>query len=126
MTALHISILVLLTLFYAWRYAGMVIDPDWAMFNLQAFTGSRYGKDFVDCKTPAIHWWYYGIAKVVGADIWKVRFLHHTLIGLGCVALYFLTGFWSALTLLILVQSAWLLAFHGNVGQQRGNLRRNA
>ncbi len=102
-----------LALWYAWRYSRAEIDPDWAMFNLQAFTGSRYGRDFLDCKTPLIHWWYYAIARVVGRDVGRVRFAHHLLVSLPGI----IVGGWAGLAFVTLVNSGWLWAFHGNVGQ---------
>jgi len=112
-------LLLLVDLFYAWRYAGITIDPDFAMFNFASFTGSWYGRDFVDCKSPAIHIWYWILAKIVGVDIIRIRILHTFLIGLPGVIFYILTGnFWCALAFIVIVNSGWLYAFHGNVGQQ--------
>lgn len=111
-------LLLLLSLFLAWRYSKTSIDPDWAYFNLWGFTGSAYGKDFADCKTPIIHLWYLGLSKLVGKNIARVRFANHFLIGSVGALLYLLTGnFWGALAYTVLVNSGWLLAFHGNVGQ---------
>ena len=116
-----IVLLVLLALFYAWRYASMEIDPDWAMFNFAAFTGAWYGRDFADCKTPAIHLWYYAIARIVGRNVWRVRFTHHILTSLpGLIVGY--ENFWAGLAFIVLVQSGQLLAFHGNVGQAPAGL----
>lgn len=105
---------ILLAVWLAWRYSRIEVDPDWAMFNLAAFTGAWYGRDFLDCKTPAIHLWYYGIARLVGADVQRVRFTHHLLVSIPGV----LVGGWAGLAFVMLVNSGWLLAFHGNVGQQ--------
>jgi hypothetical protein len=115
--------LLLLSVFYAWRYARTTIDPDFAMFNLAAFSGSIYGRDFADCKMPTIHAWYWLLAKIVGVDIWRVRCLHTVLVSLPGVAFYLLTGnFWSALAFIVFVNSGFLYAFHGNVGQQAAGL----
>jgi len=103
-----------LTAYQSYRYAKADIDPDWAYFNLTAFTGARYGRDFPDCKTPAIHLWYWLLAKIVGADIGRVRFAHHMLLG---SAAALVVGGAGALALVVLLNSGWLLAFHGNVGQ---------
>ena len=114
-----ILLLLLVSAFVAWRYSKSEIDPDWALFNMAAFTESWYGRDFADCKPPAIHLWYWAIAKIVGVNIQRVRFTHHFLIGaLGGVLAVALTGdFWAGLAFTVLVNSAWLYAFHGNVGQ---------
>lgn len=113
-----IAILLAVSLFHAWRYSRTSIDPDWAYFNLWGFTGSVYGRDFADCKTPLIHLWYLGLSKLVGRSIPVVRFTNHFLIGSVGVLIYFLTGnFLAALSFTVLVNSGWLLAFHGNVGQ---------
>ena len=69
-----ILILALVALWYAWRYSKSTIDPDWAMFNFEGFCNSWYGRDYLDCKTPLIHLWYWAIAKVVGKDVARVKF----------------------------------------------------
>jgi hypothetical protein len=110
--------LILITIYVSWQYSKTDIDPDWAMFNLAGFTGSWYGRDFVDCKSPGVHIWYWLISKVVGADIAKVKFTNHFLVGIVSVVIYFMTGqFWAALAYLTLINSGWLMTFHGNVGQ---------
>lgn len=113
------SVILLLIAFYmAWAYSKTEVDPDWAFFNLAAFTGSWYGRDFADCKTPAIHLWYYGVAKLVGVDVKKVKFAHHFLMGaMGILVMYLTNSFWNGLAFTVLINSAWLYAFHGNVGQ---------
>lgn len=118
MLLLPILPLLLISAYHAWRYAQTDIDPDWSLFNMAAFTGSWYGRDFIDCKTPGVHLWYWGLAKLVGADIARVRFLHHLLLGLVSVPIYLLTGsFWDALIYAVLINAGWLWTFHGNVGQ---------
>ena len=113
-----VLLLLAISLYYGWRYSQTEVDPDWSMFNLQAFTGSRYGRDFADCKTPAIHYWYYLLAKIVGADVRRVKFAHHFLLGSVGIILYLTTGnLYASLAYTILINSGWLLAFHGNVGQ---------
>lgn len=102
-----------LSLWYAWRYSRIEIDPDWSMFNFAAFTGAWYGRDFLDCKTPAIHLWYWAIAKLVGADVRRVKFAHHILISIPGL----IVGGWPGLAFIVLVNSGWLQGFHGNVGQ---------
>jgi hypothetical protein len=114
-----IFILALLSLWYAWRYSKSSVDPDWAMFNFEGFCGSWYGRDYLDCKTPAIHLWYWAITKVVGRNVARVKFTHHLLIGAMSLIVYLVSGsIWIAFAYLILVNSGWLFAFHGNVGQQ--------
>jgi len=113
----YLSILALVG-YYAYRYSKTTIDPDWAMFNMGGFTNAIYGRDFVDCKTPLIHLWYAGIAAIVGKSVSRVRFTHHTLVSLPSLALYWYTGsVWIALAFVAMVNSGWLFAFHGNVGQ---------
>ena len=112
------GVLLSISLFHAWRYSKMSIDPDWSYFNLWGFTGSVYGRDFADCKTPIIHLWYLALAKIVGRSIPAVRFANHFLIGSVGTVLFLLTGnFPAALAYTVLVNSGWLLAFHGNVSQ---------
>lgn len=108
------------SIYKAWQYSKLDVDPDWSMFNLAAFAGSWYGRDFVDCKSPSIHIWYWLIAKIVGVQIRKVVFTHHLIIGcFGSLLIYAVSGnFWIALVYLVLVTSGFLLTFHGNVGQQ--------
>lgn len=114
-----ILLLLLPTSFVAWRYAKMPVDPDAALFMLPAITGSWYGKDFADCKTPVVHVWHWLLAQVVGKDVERIRFAHHLLVGgVGSSLVLILTGdFWKALAFATLVNSGWLYAFHGNVGQ---------
>ena len=107
-----------LVVWYAWKYSKTSIDPDWAMFNLGGFTGALYGRDFVDCKSPLIHLWYAGLAAIVGKNVEKVRFLHHVLVSLPGLALFSYTGSIPlGLGFVVLINSGFLLAFHGNVGQ---------
>lgn len=107
-----------LNAYIAYRYANIVADPDWAMFNMFAFTKSVYGRDFVDCKPPGIHIWYWLLAMLVGKNVKRVRFANHFLIGMVGFAVYLLTGnALYGLAFSVLVNSGWLLAFHGNVGQ---------
>lgn len=112
-------LLLLVNAFIAWRYAEAEIDPDWAIFNMAAFTGSWYGRDFADCKPPTIHLWYWAIAKVVGVNVKRVRFAHHFLIGAagGLLAVALTGDFWAGLAFAVLVNSGWWYAFHGNVSQ---------
>lgn len=118
MTLAAVFSLLSLSIFFAWRYSRTSADPDWAYFNLWGFTGSVYGHDFVDCKTPAIHLWYLALSKLVGKDIARVKFANHLLVGSVGVLVYLITGnLWNALIYTVMVNSGWLLAFHGNVGQ---------
>jgi len=94
------------------------VDPDWAYFNLWGITGSVYGRDFVDCKTPGIHLWYLLLSKLVGKNIARIKFANHFLIGSVGAIVYLLTGdIWAGLAYTVLVNSEVLLSFHGNVGQ---------
>jgi hypothetical protein len=116
---LVIACLLIPTVWVAWRYALSPVDPDIALFLLPRFTGSWYGRDFVDCKTPGIYIWYYLIGLVVGKSIERVRFTSHLLVGFGGgMLVYLLTGeFWSAFAFMILINAGFIYAFHGNVGQ---------
>ena len=109
------GLLLCLSAFLAWRYSKTSVDPDWAYFNLYAFTGSLYGRDFADCKTPGVHIWYWLLSKVVGVNVERIKFANHCLVGLAGLAL--LPNFPAALAYTVLVNSGWLLSFHGNVGQ---------
>ena len=117
--ALGLSLsLLLISAYYAWRYSKTSVDPDWAYFNLYAFTGSLYGRDFADCKTPGVHIWYWLLSRLVGRDVKRVKFANHFLLGAVGVILFVMTGnYWSSLAYTVLINSGWLLAFHGNVGQ---------
>lgn len=107
-----------ISLYHAWRYSKTSADPDWAYFNLYAFTGSMYGRDFPDCKTPGIHIYYWLLSRLVGTDVRRIKFANHFLVGSVGALLYCLTGnYWGALAYTVLVNAGWLLAFHGNVGQ---------
>lgn len=111
-------LLLLISAWYAWRYSRIEADPDWALFNLPAFTGSWYGRDYPDCKSPAIYAWFYALAKLTRGDMLRIRFLHQFLIGAGSVLVYWMTGSpWAGLAFLTLVSSGWLYNFHGNVSQ---------
>jgi hypothetical protein len=111
-------LLVAISVFQAWRYSKTTIDPDLAMFTLWGITGSAYGRDFVDCKTPGVHLYYLLLSKVVGRDIERIRFANHLLMGLGGVLIYAVSGnFYYGLAFTVLVNSGFLYAFHGNVGQ---------
>ena len=115
---MSLLLILLVSAWYAWRYAKSEVDPDWALFNMAAFTGSWYGRDFLDCKTPAVHLWYYALAKIVGTDVKRVRFTHHFLVGsAGILVMYLTNSFWNGLAFTVFVNAPWLYAFHGNVGQ---------
>lgn len=113
--------LLLLTLlgstWQAWRYSRAPADPDFGLFALKALTGTRLA-DVVDCKSPAIHLWYGLLARLVGRDVDRVRLAHTLAVGAGGALLaYHLAGPWAALAFAVLVNSGWLMAYHGNVGQ---------
>jgi hypothetical protein len=108
--------LVLLTLFYAWRQSKALVDPDIAMFLLPGFVGSHYGRDFADCKTPAIHYTYWLLTKIVGKSIPRVKFAYSLLISSFGLAYFAITkDFIGAGIFIVLLNSGWLLSFHGNV-----------
>lgn len=110
--------LFLANIFLSWRNSKTSADPDWSYFNLWGFTGAVYGRDFADCKTPAIHLWYLFLSKIAGRDVKRVKFAHHFILGLSGMMLYHLTGnFWNSLLFIVMLNSGWLLAFHGNVTQ---------
>ena len=110
--------LVLLSAYYAWRYAIIPIDPDQAMYMFESMGVGWYGKDYTDCKSPAIHLWFWAISKVVGRNVERIRFAHYFLIGMSSLLIYWLTGsFLIALAFLVLVNSGWIWGFNGNVGQ---------
>lgn len=119
-----IACLALISFYYAWRYSKTSADPDWSMFNLAGFTGSWWGRDFADCKSPGVHLWYYLLSRIAGVQklkdtqkgVERVKFLHHFFIGIGCIVFYIVSDQpLAALILLVLAQSGWLLSFHGNV-----------
>ena len=118
MILLSVISLLALTTFMAWRYSKTAVDPDLGMYLLPAFTGAAYGRDFVDCKTPGVHTWHWLLSKLVGRNVERVKFANHWLVGIVGILLYFLTGsFTIALVYTVMVNSGFLFAFHGNVGQ---------
>jgi len=117
MTYLLVIPLLSLVAWTAYNYSKQPPDPDWAYFHLTGFTGSKWGKDFEDIKSPLVHWINVVFTKV-GKTIPRVRFLEYFFYGsVGCV--YFLaTGnFAPALLYTVLVNTPWLWAFTGNVSQ---------
>lgn len=114
--------LLLLTLsssvWVAWQYAKIPSDPDFGLFALRGLTGTKLG-EVVDCKSPGVHLWYWLLAVVSGRDERRVRFLHSLIVSwTGALLAYGLTGNgWAALAMATLLQSGWLMAFHGNVDQ---------
>jgi hypothetical protein len=108
--------LLILNLYYAWRFAGLDIDPDFALFNMAGQTGAWYGKDFVDCKSPAVHIWFWLLSRIT-PSVYGVRFLHFFITGIPGLVYTYLTGnLWGGLAFIVLVHSGFLLTFHGNVG----------
>jgi hypothetical protein len=105
-----------INLFYTWRYAGLNIDPDFALFNMAGQVGSWYGKDFVDCKSPLVHFWFWLLSKV-WPSVYGVRFLHHFITGVPGIIYTLITGdIWGGLAFIVMIHSGFLYAFHGNVG----------
>jgi hypothetical protein len=110
-------VLIALCVFFAWRLSKVVADPDWAVFNLPGLVGSHYGRDFVDCKTPAIHYTNWLITKIFGKTVPRTKFGYHLLVSLMGVAYFAITkDFVGAFVYIVMINSGWLLAFHGNVG----------
>jgi hypothetical protein len=117
-TTLQMLSLLLISSYLSWRHSKTETDPDWAMFNLAGFTGSWYGRDFADCKTPGIHIWYWLLCKTVGKSEVRVKFANHFLIGIVGMVFYQATGqFIPALIYTVMINSAWLWVFTGNVTQ---------
>lgn len=117
-------LLIAIAIFQSWRLAKTEADPDWAMFNFAAFTGSWYGRDFADCKTPGIHLYYWLIAKLVGPSIQRVKFVDHFLTALpGCLLwLVDPSKFVVSLIYVSLINSPHFYAFTGNVGHLAASL----
>jgi len=114
---MQVPLLILISLFLSWRLSRTTADPDWAMFNLAAFTGSWYGRDFIDCKTPGIHLYYWAIAKLTGAEIPRVKFADHMLTSLPGIIYTAVTGeLIPGLVYIALINAPHLHAFTGNVG----------
>jgi hypothetical protein len=110
------AVLIALCVFFAWRLSKVVADPDWAVFNLPGMVGSHYGKDFVDCKTPAIHYTNWLITKIFGKTVPRTKFGYHLVVSLLGVMYFAITkDFVGAFVYIIMINSGWLLAFHGNV-----------
>jgi len=115
--AIILAVYALIAYYYADRYSKSDIDPDWAMFNLAGFTGSIYGRDFVDCKSPLVHGLYWLIAKVVGKDVRRVKLAYHLIVSaFGSAYILASQDVAGGFAYLVLVNSGWLYAFHGNVG----------
>lgn len=113
---LLLLLLLGINVFFAWRYAPLDIDPDFALFNMAGQVGSWYGKDFVDCKSPLVHIWFWLLSKLSNS-LYGVRFIHYYLTGLPGIVYYWITGdFIGAFAFVVLVHSGHLYAFHGNVG----------
>jgi len=118
-TITWVLIILILGAYLAWQYSKTEADADFAMFNLAAFTGSWYGRDFADCKSPLVHLYFWAIAKAAAADVKRVKFAHHFLVG-GVTGVLFglITGNYSGgLAFTMLVNAGRLNAFTGNVGQ---------
>lgn len=112
----YLLLLFAVNIFFAWRYANIDIDPDFAMFNLWGQTGAAYGKDILDCKTPMVHLWFLLLSKIT-KTIQQVRFVHYFITGIPGMIYALITGdTWGGLAFIVLVHSGFLLAFHGNVG----------
>lgn len=114
---IEMLLLVALNAYISSVYARIDVEPDFATFAMWGVTGARYGKDFVDCKTPLVHSWLALLGKLFKGRIDLMRVTHYLITGAPSAIYYALTGdFAGALAFLVMVHSGWLLAFHGNVG----------
>lgn len=119
----HIAILLALNIWIAYRYAFQPLGPDEGIWMLSGWTGARYGRDYVDCKPPGIHVWFWLLAKLTRKSVWASKFLHHITIGLLIVAAYALSGsLGTALLATALLQSGWLRAYQSWMDQVSGAL----
>lgn len=117
MNSMQLLLLIAIPIYHSWRLCKTTADADWAMFNLAAFTGSWYGRDFADCKTPGIHLYYWLIAKLVGADVKRVKFVDHMITAAPGIIYYLLTNdFYVALVYVAIVNSPHFQSFAGNIG----------
>lgn len=98
-------------LWYATRYAVQVIGPDEGIWLLWGMTGSRYGRDWTDCKPPGIHAWMALLAALTGRRLALMKWLHHTTIGAICVVVTAKAGLGAGLLATVMLQSAWLYAY---------------
>jgi hypothetical protein len=58
------------------------------------------------------------LVKLVGKSVPRVKFIHHALLGMAGIGVYLLSGnIWNGIAFTVLINSGWLMAFHGNVGQ---------
>ena len=113
---IEIAVLLLLNIFLSVRYAKLDVDPDFAAFTMWGITGAKYGKDFVDCKTPLVHLWFLLLSRIK-CQIEALRGIHVFVTGLPALIYFaFTKDFAGALAFLVLVHSGWLLSFHGNIG----------
>jgi len=117
LSAFEFGLLLTLGVYLAWRYALVTLDPDAGLFMAWGMVGAAYGRDFADCKTPAVHLLYLVLTRLVGRDVVRVKFAYHLLVNAGAAAIVFVAGPWAALALLVLVNAGWLWTWHGNVGQ---------
>ncbi len=114
---IEMLLLVALNAYISSVYARIDVEPDFATFAMWGVTGARYGKDFVDCKTPLVHSWLALLGKLCKQRIVYMRLIHFLVTGAPATIYYALTkDFAGALAFLVMVHSGWLLAFHGNVG----------
>lgn len=110
---------ILISAYTAWRLSKVPADPDWSVFNFWSMTGSVYGKDFADCKTPAIHVWYWLLSKAVGQNVERIKFAHTFVVGsTAATATWLLTGNWWAALAATILTTTPSLSMQGNVGQQ--------
>lgn len=119
----HIVIIMALNAWIAFRYAFQPLGPDEGIWMLSGWTGARYGRDYVDCKPPGIHIWFWLLAKLTKRNIWAAKFLHHLTVGVLIVISYLLSGsFGTALMATAILQSGWLRAYQSWQDQVSGVL----
>lgn len=119
----HIAILLALNIWVSYRYAFQPLGPDEGIWMLSGWTGAKYGRDYVDCKPPGIHTWFWLLAKLTRRNVWAAKFIHHLVVGLLIVAAYLLSGsLGTGLLATALLQSGWLRAYQSWMDQISGAL----
>jgi len=113
---LLLGIVFVFSIYQAYRYARIDIELDFATWALWGITGAVYGKDFLDCKTPAVHLWYLLLSKIK-QDHQVMRFIHYSFLSVLGLIYYLLSKDATGTAIfIVLVHSGFLYAFNGNVG----------
>jgi hypothetical protein len=111
-----LCVVVVFTLYQAWIYSRMDIELDFAVWALWGVTGAKYGKDFIDCKSPGVHLWYLLLSKIKKYHQ-VMRLVHYTVLTLlGLIYFLITKNAGNTIAFIVLVHSAWIYAFNGNVG----------